>query len=785
MQAALFLFIASVYLLTYSSRIESGDALRLYDGLSSLIEHGDALLDLAVEQFPPDTFHPDDPLPLPAVATEPAQMIAAAPLFLIAKFAPGLGLVHTVWLFNIIICALTCCLFFSFALALGFSEKAALAASVALGLGTILWVYSATFFREPLMGLLILWVAFCLERWRASVFRAWLWIIFALIGLAGLALTKASALAALPALAIVALPSPQQFRESRAWRALVIVFALLGGVAALYLFLGYFDAIPEFASRYNLVARLRGVDTRFLGYALMSYLISPGGSIWGTSPMLLAGIPGAVMLARQRRWRYIIACLLMLFLFSVGYALINGQYWFGGLSWPPRFLVPIVPFLMILTLPAFQWLFERRFGIPALLTLLLFAYSVWVQIAGVTLAWGQYALALPPESGGFLEWEGGLLNPAYFRWVIIPTLWGQSQTVIAWILFGLSGIFLLLVSFALVSFLWLVALLNGLKPRAVWITGGLALLLAGITLIGLVQLADVDDRYRAYDASLQNMLPVIAGETNSDDVILLSSPSLQPYFLNYDKRTEGGRVIALPLQPGERPSPEQPAQVVSDNPDRLLTSETIRLITNLALTHDRLWLLVDGGPDLWWSTRPVEQFMNTHYHPVQILNTGPITRLIEYDTTSAPDPYAFRGPSHTTNLIFDDRIMLNGFDLPNGATYAPGALLPISLNWSTSAPIDGNVTFALFLRDASGAPIAQSDMQPGGGFVPTSAWGINVPVWDNRALQLPESLPPGEYQLWLKAYTFGSDGLPDDLPVTGENTLDGVIGVLPVTITVE
>ncbi|MBE2182821.1 MAG: hypothetical protein IAE89_05300 [Anaerolineae bacterium] len=786
LQTALFLFICSIYLLTYSGRIESGDALRLYDGLSSLINHGDVLLDLAVEQFPPTIFDPQNPLPLPGVATEPAQLIAAAPLFLLAKFAPTIGLVHTVWLFNIIIGALTCCLFFSTALALGFNEKAALAGSIALGLGTILWVYSSTFFREPLMGLLILFVAFCLERWRSFGFRSWLWIGLALMGLIGLALTKASALAALPVFLVIVSPSPRQFRESRTWRALGIFFGILAGIAALYLFLGYFDAFPEFAARYNLLDRLLDTDTRFLNYALMSYLVSPGGSVWGTSPMLLLGVPGIIMLARAKRWRYITASILLLLLFAIGYALINGQYWFGGLSWPPRFLVPIVPFLMLLTLPVFQWLSLRRFGISAVLTLLLFLYSVWVQISGVLLPWGDYVRALPSESGGFLEWEGGLYNPAYFRWVVIPDLWSQTQSAVAWIRFDLTGVFFLLLGFSLICFIWLLALVHKTRRYAIHVTVVLAFVLAGITILGLVQLSQADDRYRSYDQPLFDMLPIIANQTNDDDIILLSSPGLQPFFLNYDKRTSGGRVIAIPLQPGERPSPEQPPQIISDNPDRLLTPETIQLITNIALTHDRLWLLVDGGPDLWWSTRPVEQFMNAHYFPIQIIQTGPITRLIEYDTSSAPDPYAFRGPNYLTDLIFDGSIALNGFDLPDGLIYAAGDVLPISLNWSANTPIVPNLTFALYLRNASGAPVTQHDSQPGGGFIPTSEWAINAPVWDNRALQLPPDLLPGEYQLWVKVYSFGTDGTtPLDLPVLGTQTIEGVIGILPVTIRVE
>ena len=216
----------------------------------------------------------------------------------------------------------------------------------------------------------------------------------------------------------------------------------------------------------------------------------------------------------------------------------------------------------------------------------------------------------------------------------------------------------------------------------------------------------------------------------------------------------------------------------------LLTTDTIQLIYNLAATRDRLWLLVDGGPDLPWGVRPVERFMSAHYYPIRTIETGPITRLIEYSTISAPDMFAYREPDHLTDLAFGDHIRLIGFDLPAGRIITPGDVLALSTYWKTDAPLDENATIGLYLRDANGSAVAQVDAQPGGGFYPTSQWQVGVPVWDNRAIRLPGDLPAGTYQLWIKLYDFNADGSVRDLPVTAGDRIDDSIGVLPVQIQV-
>src|SRR5690606_1075831 len=120
---------------------------------------------------------------------------------------------------------------------------------------------------------------------------------------------------------------------------------------------------------------------RFAGVALHSYLLSIGGSFWGTSPVLLLAVPGIWWLHRQRQYRYILVALVMILAFAVVYALRQGSSWFGGLSWPPRFLLPVLVFPFLCTLPVIDRVIHGRasrllvIGF-ALVTL----YSLWWQI---------------------------------------------------------------------------------------------------------------------------------------------------------------------------------------------------------------------------------------------------------------------------------------------------------------------------------------------------------------------------------------------------------------------
>ncbi len=770
----LFTLLASLYLIPYSAGIESGDSRRLIDAVSSFVDYGDFYLDQASILYMPTQFDARLSYPLQAADVEPLQIVLAAPLYLLAKLVPGIGLVHTLYLFNVLVGAAAGCTLFLYALALDADERTALLAALLFGVGTALVPYTKSFFREPLMLLMLLLAALFLERLRVSGYRSIPLLLAAVLALVGLLLTKASGLLALPALLLVALPG---FRSAAARRAVLTFGLVMLLVGALFVVL---SITSVFGNRYNLLNLFGANAAAYLAPALHAYLFSIGGSIWGTSPVVLLALPGMGFFIRQRQWRCPLVALVLLAAFAFGYAALNGQHWFGGLSWSPRFLIPVLPFLILAALPAIQRM--TRSPLWALLGVALLVYAVWVQLSGITLPVSEYPRYLPPESGGLLEWSLALNDPRYLRWTIVPQLWDRIPLDVVWLLGNVPGMLIVFVALALASG---VALVHALRRplgslRPVWT---LLLLLFAALVVGLHLIYATDPRYRSNDETLFAMLPVLEAETEPGDVILLSSPRYEPFFSNSGKLFSAGRVIALPLQPGEQPSEAQPPEVRSDNPMALLRVDTIQLIYNLAATRDRIWLLVNDGLDLPWSVRPVERFLSSHYYPVgEVRQTGALTRLIEFSTLSAPDPFAFRSAEHPTELEFGGRVRLLGYDLPAGAAMAPGGILAFTTEWATSTPLEANYSVGLYLRTADGSAVAQVDAQPGAGFSPTSGWQPNVPVWDNRAIRLPDDLAPGDYQLWLKLYDFDPSGALRDLPVTAGESIDGSIGIVPLVL---
>ena len=87
----LFFTLCSLYMITYSARIESTDTLFLFDATGSLVRYGDLKLDTSAGVRPPAP----NPLalgtqyPLPEVGSEPLQIILAAPLYALADQLPG------------------------------------------------------------------------------------------------------------------------------------------------------------------------------------------------------------------------------------------------------------------------------------------------------------------------------------------------------------------------------------------------------------------------------------------------------------------------------------------------------------------------------------------------------------------------------------------------------------------------------------------------------------------------------------------------------------------------
>lgn len=86
---------------------------------------------------------------------------------------------------------------------------------------------------------------------------------------------------------------------------------------------------------------------------------------------------------------------------------------------------------------------------------------------------------------------------------------------------------------------------------------------------------------------------------------------------------------------------------------------------------------------------------------------------------------------------------------------SPGAL-QLHLSWLTQQPLARNLTASLRLMGADGARLAQCDVQPGYGFLPSGIWPPGAWTPDRLALPLPPSLPPSEpYVLTVTLYENG------------------------------
>ncbi len=98
-----------------------------------------------------------------------------------------------------------------------------------------------------------------------------------------------------------------------------------------------------------------------------------------------------------------------------------------------------------------------------------------------------------------------------------------------------------------------------------------------------------------------------------------------------------------------------------------------------------------------------------------------------------------------------DRARISNIDLK------PGDPICLELQWSTQAQLPTDYTVFVHVIDQNGQLVAQSDLQPGGGYAPTSSWPIGQPITDRHGVVLPPTLAPGTYQIVIGLY--GPDGV--------------------------
>lgn len=423
--ALIVVLLLALYLLLAALRIDSGDGATIYQVTRALLEGqgfaipppppGAVVVGPFSEPIPPERLHGGGPYGAWGVDGRyyaqygVGQSLLAAPFYLLGQAIyrlTGWGTEEfitraAVMLLNPLVVALTGGTLYALARRLGFSHDAAAGAALVTGLATPLWVYSKTFFSEPLLALALVVAVWGALRGGA---RGWL-TCGALLGMA--VLVKQAALAVAPALLVGAALHRDNRRQALGLVAGPLAIGVVG--VALYNWV-------RFGSPLDTGYRTAAWDVPpWVG--LYGLLLSPGkGLLWYCPPLTL-GVAGCMPLVRRnRRVAVLIGTVAGLYL------LVNATYnhWHGGGSWGPRLILPVVPLLMLPIAECFQRPPRRAWG--RLVLVLLLALGLIVQIPAVLVNPARALQALYDRSASPTEYTLRMLyrptdSPLVRQWV--------------------------------------------------------------------------------------------------------------------------------------------------------------------------------------------------------------------------------------------------------------------------------------------------------------------------------------------------------------------------------
>ncbi len=112
----------------------------------------------------------------------------------------------------------------------------------------------------------------------------------------------------------------------------------------------------------------------------------------------------------------------------------------------------------------------------------------------------------------------------------------------------------------------------------------------------------------------------------------------------------------------------------------------------------------------------------------------------------------------TLDIRYGQAIVLRAAGLPDVSSVRPGDQLPLTLYWSSSAPVLERYKVFVHLagdenNPASGTYIwGQQDQEPRGGLAPTTGWLPGQVIADEYLIPVQRDAPPGRYRLQVGLY---------------------------------
>lgn len=727
--AAIFLILMASYLFVFHGIPISGDERALFAATQSLVRYGDTQLYSVYNQYTGD--------PWSGALHEPLSIALAVPIYWLAQQTAFIGMLQAVWFLNVLFTALIGPVIYLTGRELNYNPRTSFITALVVGLATMLMPYSQTYFREPLSAL---WVALiALLAFKLNNKFRW-WVAFALfVACLSALLTKTALVLLFPALLLVL------FRQDWRFNATVVAVAvLLVGVVFLLAQTDRYDL-----STYQ--GRSTSTTLDYIQTVFGAYLLSPGRSIWATSPVLLLAIPGAWLAYQQKQYRLLLAPVVFLFTLTAGYAL-GGWDWHGGLGWGARYLLPVIPLLGLLLLP----IFERKWW---RVSAVFIALSMVVQFMAVAVPTTRYYNYMDDELPGrdiAAYYDEGIWEIEYIPLTVHFDLYDWQAAPFAWRHGDQSGWALMVVV------VWLLASAGLLWRGSKFI---LPVILILVTVGSVFALAIFYNDNRLQRDDINQLIAETTLRAGADDIILLANPSYQDVFLN---RYRGEGVLAtLPYLDTERYSPDdqpvEPPDVDNDgsiDANERVDGQTSRILRHLNGQYNRIWLVMNAGPYTPWALRPVEEWLSNFYYPVQSVEVSDRARLIEYYPQSAPVAV----PPQNTQYHFQDSLTLSAFEVGHVSC----GVVPVTLEWQGA--LDANIGIQLLRED--GSVVSEAGGVLNHGFPPPRYFYL-----ENYAL----IAPPGNYMLRVFLYNWQD---LSRLPITANDALldQTHIDLIPITI---
>lgn len=328
--------------------------------------------------------------------------VMAIPFYIIGKtlsslmnIDPRFTTMFCVSMVNILMTALTCVIVFRFARErLMFSDHTAVVLSLAYGSATMAWAHSEEFMSEPATALFLLCAVYFItdthQKSRSTILAG------SFLGLA--ILVRLASVIALPAF-VVYITHAWMNSSPKKPKDLALDLARLGVPIFLFVDIIFIYNYIRFDNIFE-----SGYDSDFRANILLGLyglLLSPGKSFFLYNPPAIIGLLGVSRLFKQYRGTAILFGLLALthiFFYSFWGS------WHGGNSWGPRFLLVILPYLV---LPA------GFVGLSRIKWAAVFAIALAIQIPAITVNIARYDYHMKVKFGVLPSNEMILFSPIH------------------------------------------------------------------------------------------------------------------------------------------------------------------------------------------------------------------------------------------------------------------------------------------------------------------------------------------------------------------------------------